>query len=88
MVGCAAFAMSLGIFMVAERQQNVRQGYALSQLADSVRKIGEENRKLRLERAVLTDPARIEKLARMRGMRPVTSDQLTISRKRMQDEPL
>lgn len=76
MLTVTAFSTSLGVFMVAERHQAIRKGYLLTELAKEVRKLSEENRKLRLERSVLTSPERIEKLAKLRGMVPPSPQQV------------
>ena len=47
----------------------VELGYRLNVEIKQLREVQEDNRKLRLEKAVLTDPDRVEKLARAIGMR-------------------
>jgi len=68
----AAVATALGVGHVARRQSVIRLGYELSDAVTELRRLEEENRRLRLERSVLTNPARIERLAFAMGMaRPV-----------------
>lgn len=75
-VGCmlivAGLATGLGVGHVASRQRVIRLGYELTDAVSELRRMEEENRRLRLERSVLTNPARIERLAFAMGMtRPV-----------------
>ena len=55
---------------VSLRMTVVRLGYEMSAAAREHRQLREENRRLRVERSLLRDPARIERLARDKlGMR-------------------
>jgi cell division protein FtsL len=65
----SAFTITaLGVGHVAKRQRVIRLGYELTDAITELRRLEEENRRLRLERSVLTNPARIERLARAVGM--------------------
>lgn len=68
LVFCAASATALGAVRVHHRQSALRLGYALSAATDTLRQVREENRRLRLERSVLTSPERIERLAAALGL--------------------
>ncbi len=75
-VGCmlivAGLATGMGVGHVASRQRVIRLGYELTDAISELRRLEEENRRLRLERSVLTNPARIERLAFAMGMtRPI-----------------
>ena len=68
----AVLVTALGLRRVAHRREVVRLGYELSSSTAELRRLDEEARRLRLEKSVLTSPARIEKLATGLGMvRPV-----------------
>ena len=62
-----AFA-AVGVFKVQRRHQVIHLGYALSDATSTLRQLEEEDRRLRLELSVLTNPTRIEKLAESLGM--------------------
>jgi cell division protein FtsL len=64
----AALAASLGVYIVSQRHQMIQTGYRLSEISADLRALREENRRLRLEKSVLTHPERIERLARAQGM--------------------
>lgn len=76
----AAAAMAIGITHVARRHQAVRAGYELSKTTSELRKLQEENRRLRLEKSVLTNPQRIERLAIALGMRHPEAGQVRVVR--------
>ncbi len=70
-IGMAVFALvllTLGIAHVARRQQVIRLGYELSKATEELSRREEENRRLRLEKATLTNPDRIRRLAESLGM--------------------
>ncbi len=74
----SALVIALGALKVTQRNHLVRVGYELSEAAQRLKKLGEENRRLRLEKSVLSHPARIERLARARGMRPPEPGQVRV----------
>jgi len=64
----ASAVLALGLTHVARRQRGIRIGYALSTDTTELRRLEEENRRLRLERSMLRHPRRIERLAVELGM--------------------
>jgi len=70
MVLVAAIVTALAIMRVQSRHEVVRLGYQLSKVNEEVRQLREAERKLELERATLTNPARINTLAAAMGMVP------------------
>ncbi|MBZ0238890.1 MAG: cell division protein FtsL [Deltaproteobacteria bacterium] len=70
MVLVAAIITALAIMRVQSRHEIVRLGYQLSKVNEDVRQLREAERKLELERATLTNPARINTLAAAMGMAP------------------
>jgi len=78
MLIAAATATALGVSHVARRQQVIRLGYELSEAITELRQLEEENRRLRLEKSVLTNPERVELLARAMGMTQPTSGQFRV----------
>ena len=76
----AALLTGLGVRHVADRRERVRLGYELSAASAELRRVSEENRRLRLEKSVLTDPDRIERLAANLGMVRPTTDQIRVVR--------
>jgi len=78
MIFASGIVILLGVVKVHQRHNVVSVGYELSEAASELHKLREENRRLRLEKSVLTHPARIERLARARGMRLPEPEQLRI----------
>jgi cell division protein FtsL len=70
MVLVATIATGLAVMRVRSRHDVVRLGYQLSKANEDVRHLREAERKLELERATLTNPARINTLAAAMGMVP------------------
>jgi cell division protein FtsL len=70
MVLVTAIATALAVMRVQARHDVVRLGYQLSKENEEVRQLREGERKLELERATLTNPARINTLAAAMGMLP------------------
>jgi len=64
----AVAILALGIAHVSRRHDVVRLGYTLSEQTTALRKLEEENRRLRLERSMLRHPDRIERRAQHLGM--------------------
>jgi cell division protein FtsL len=80
MMMLAAVAITLGVGHVSRRQEVIRVGYELGRAMNELRTQQEENRRLRLERSVLTNPERIRRLAETRGMRQPTEGQMRVVR--------
>jgi len=76
----ATLLTGLGVQHVSHRRERVRLGYELSSASAELRRVSEENRRLRLEKSVLTDPDRIERLAGSLGMARATTDQIRLVR--------
>jgi len=74
----AGLLTGFGIRHVSERRERVRLGYELSAATAELRRVSEENRRLRLEKSVLTDPDRIERLAANLGMVRPSTDQIRV----------
>ena len=63
----------------ASRQHEVlRLGYQLAKRSDNVKSLKEARRRLELERATLTAPDRIRRLATELGMTPVAPDRIRV----------
>jgi cell division protein FtsL len=81
--GMVVFAMAaaiIGIAHVARRQQVIQLGYQLSRATEALEREQEENRRLRLQKSILTNPARIEQLAESLGMTQPGPDQIRVIR--------
>jgi cell division protein FtsL len=79
--GMVVFALAaglVGIAHVGRRQQVIQLGYQLSQVTEALEREQEENRRLRLESSILTNPARIEHLAESLGMTRPGPDQIRV----------
>ena len=76
----AAMITALGLRQVAHRREVVRLGYELSSATAELRRLDEQARRLRLEKSVLTSPARIERLAIGLGMVRPTPEQVRVVR--------
>lgn len=76
LVASAIVATFLGTLQVKRHHELVRLSYELSDVTDELRTADEENRRLRLERSLLTAPARIEPMAADIGMVHPRPDQL------------
>lgn len=74
----ALVLMILGIAHVDRRQQIIRYGYELSRATEELASRQEENRRLRLEKATLTNPERIRNLAESLGMTQPGPEQIRI----------
>jgi cell division protein FtsL len=68
LLAVAAVVTSVGLRHVAHRREVVRLGYELSAATAQLRRDQEDHRRLRLEKSVLTQPDRIERLAANLGM--------------------
>ncbi|GAB4565931.1 MAG: hypothetical protein Tsb0020_17180 [Haliangiales bacterium] len=82
-VGMSLFAtviVLLGIAHVARRQEVIQLGYDLSKAIEALTDEQEENRRLRLEKSILTNPERIRRLAAQLGMAPPGPEQIRVVR--------
>ncbi|WP_428262633.1 cell division protein FtsL [Haliangium sp.] len=80
MVVFALLVAGLGVAHVARRQEVIQLGYQLAKATDDLAREQEENRRLRLEKSILTNPARIRHLAESLGMTPPGPDQIRVVR--------
>lgn len=78
LVALAVLITALGLRRVAHRREVVRLGYELSSITAELRRLDEEARRLRLEKSVLTGPARIERLATGMGMVRPAPEQIRV----------
>lgn len=69
---------TVGVIRVARQHEVLTLGYELSRDADHVRQLRETRRQLELERATLTAPDRIRRLANQLGMTQVAPDRIRI----------
>lgn len=68
MIVAVASAAFFGVLEVKRHHALIRLSYELSEVGDQAREAEEENRRLRLERSLLSAPDRIERLAGELGM--------------------
>jgi cell division protein FtsL len=78
MVVIAALITALAVQRVRARHEIVRLGYQLTRATEEVRHERELRRRLELERATLTNPARLRALATELGMVPVSPDRIRV----------
>jgi cell division protein FtsL len=78
MIALAAALTGVGVVRVARQHEVLRLGYLLSRESDLARDLRETRRKLEIERATLTAPDRIRRLATELGMTPVSPDKIRI----------
>ncbi|MEZ4364849.1 MAG: cell division protein FtsL [Kofleriaceae bacterium] len=78
MLAATALVLGLGIARVARRHEVVGLGYDLTRASAQVREARELGRRLELERATLTAPARIRALATRLGMHAAAPDQIRV----------
>lgn len=78
MVIVAALLTALGISRVNRQHEVLRLGYQLDRQSEQVRKLTEMKRRLEVERATLTAPERIRRLATQLGMTTVAPDRIRI----------
>ena len=76
----AAVIGALCVWKVYERHQVIRLGYDLSQAREERRLLEEDRNRLRLEESVLTNPDRVERLAKALGMARPKPNQLQVVR--------
>lgn len=75
-LACALTAV--GVIRVTRQHEVLQLGYRLSHGSDLVRELREVHRRLELERATLTTPDRIRRLATQLGMTSVAPDKIRI----------
>ncbi|MFT3695140.1 MAG: cell division protein FtsL [Kofleriaceae bacterium] len=78
MILVAAALTTVGVIRVKREHEVLELGYRLAKRADTVKQLTEVHRKLELERATLTAPDRIRRLATQLGMTPVAPDRIRI----------
>jgi cell division protein FtsL len=78
MVIAAALLTALGVARVRRQHEVLRLGYQLDRQTDQVRRLTEKKRQLEVERATLTAPDRIRRLAVSLGMTTVAPDRIRI----------
>lgn len=76
----AGLVMVLGIAHVHRRQEVIHLGYELSKVTEELSRAQEENRRLRLEKAALTNPERVRRLAESLGMSQPGPTQIRVVR--------
>ncbi len=80
MIAVAALIALIGVAQVNWRQRVIELGYQLSQATEELTRKQEENRRLRLERSVLTNPDRIATFAQTLGLGQPEPGQIRVIR--------
>jgi cell division protein FtsL len=78
LVVVASVVTALCLLRVERQHEVLRLGYRLSRASERVRVLHERRRELELERATLTAPDRIRRLALALGMTTVTPDRIRV----------
>jgi cell division protein FtsL len=78
MIVAACVLTSVGVIRVSRQHEVLRLGYQLSRESDQLRELREARRRLELERATLTAPERIRRLATQLGMTSVAADKIRV----------
>lgn len=78
MIVVAATLTAVAVIRVSRQHEVLRAGYELKQRSEQVQRLREAQRQLQLERATLTAPDRIRRLATTLGMKPVSPDRIRI----------
>jgi cell division protein FtsL len=78
MVALAIALTTVGLIRVSRQHEVLSLGYKLSKRSDQVKQLAEVRRRLELERATLSAPDRIRRLATQLGMTPVAPDRIRI----------
>src|SRR3954463_14468691 len=78
MIIAACALTTVGVIRVTRQHEVLRLGYQLSKHSDQVNQLSGGRRRLELERATLTAPDRIRRLATELGMTPVAPDRIRI----------
>lgn len=78
MIVVAFVLTAVAVVRVTRQHEVLRAGYQLTQRSELVHHLREAQRQLQLERATLTSPDRIRRLASSLGMTPVAPDRIRI----------
>lgn len=78
MIAVACTLTAIAVVRVSRQHEVLRAGYQLKQRSELVRGLREAQRQLQLERATLTAPDRIRRLASTLGMTPVLPDHIRV----------
>jgi cell division protein FtsL len=78
MVIAACLVTALGVIRVTRQHEVLRLGYRLNRQAEQVRELKEIRRRLEVERATLSAPDRVRRLATQLGMTTVAPDKIRI----------
>lgn len=78
MVIAACVVTALGVIRVTRQHEVLRLGYRLDRQAEQVRQLEEIRRRLEVERATLSAPDRVRRLATQLGMTTVAPDKIRI----------
>jgi cell division protein FtsL len=78
MVVAATTLTAIGVLRVSRQHDVLRLGFQLDRQAEQVRQLREAKNRLELERATLSAPDRIRRLATELGMTPVAPDRIRI----------
>ncbi len=78
MVIAACLVTALGVIRVTRQHEVLRLGYRLDRQAEQVRQLKEIRRRLEVERATLSAPDRVRRLATQLGMTTVAPDKIRI----------
>ena len=78
MIVAACALTAVGVVRVSRQHEVLRLGYQLSRSSAQVHDLREARRRLELERATLTAPDRIRRLATQLGMTPVAPDRIRV----------
>jgi cell division protein FtsL len=82
MVVVASLVAGVGIVSVQRQREILQLGLQVSRASDRVEKLRETRRRLELERATLTAPDRLRRLATQLGMAEVAPDRIRIVKPR------
>ncbi len=85
MIVLACTLTAVGVIRVARQHEVLQLGYRLSRESEQLRELREARRRLELERATLTAPDRIRRLATELGMTPVAPDKIRASSHRQRE---
>jgi cell division protein FtsL len=78
LIVAAALVTTIGVIRVTRQHEVLRLGFQLSRATELTSRLHEAERQLELERATLTAPDRIRRLAIQLGMVPISPDRIRI----------
>jgi len=78
MIALACALVAVGVVRVARQHEVLQLGFQLARESEQVRELREVRRRLEIERATLTSPDRIRRLATELGMTPVSPDKIRV----------